>query len=166
MQNRSAAFDFDGTIADWRRGVSPDYRNPEATMKDCYSNPSLRWIAIQLHKNGFQLHVLTGRDKRHQIVLQAWLKFYGIEARIHCRPNHVGLSCEQQADWKASVLKELNPIMYVGDNRLIDEAGARQAKVAFVHVDQAAAALERVRVPQDPLQTIRTPIQELLELLL
>lgn len=166
MANRRVAFDFDGTIAEWRSGSVPNYKNPDATMKDCYSNPALRWIALQLRMVGVQLFIITGRDERHRDVLHRWLQFYGIPAQIHCRPNHTGLSCQEQALWKASVLKALEPIMFVGDNPSIDEAAARKAGIAYVHVDRAAAAVEKVRCPHDSLKTEQSRIQNLLELLL
>lgn len=166
MENKVAAFDFDGSIAEWRRGSKADYVNPEATMRDCYSNPNLRWIALQLRLNGFQMHVITGRGEEHRDVIHRWLQFYGIVARIHCRPSHVALSCTDQAAWKASVLKDLQPITFIGDNALIDEAAARKANVPFVHVYQAAATLEHIRGRHDPIDIQESPIQQLLDALL
>lgn len=148
----SVALDFDGTLAEWRRGVEPNYSDPEATMRDCYSNPMLLIVAQQLRLIGCQLYVVTGRDGRHQDVLQRWLRLYGIDARIHCRPGHIPLSCQAQASWKASLLTEIDPIMFIGDNPRIDEEGAKQASVPFVHVNQAAEFIELVRSQQNRLE--------------
>ena len=126
-------FDFDGTLAVWPRGARVDYGDPQwALANSAAVLGTVKWLRSLL-AGGHQVVVITGRDERHASSLNYWLlAFVGCRLPVMTRPDHVGLSCDAQAAWKAQAMLDAGVTVYVGDNPRIDKAAARMAHVRFL----------------------------------
>ncbi len=126
-------FDFDGTLAVWPAGVQVRYDDADWSLPRAAAVlATVKWLK-QLIAQDHDVVVVTGRGENHVSPLRYWLhEFTGHWLPVVARPDHVGLSCQAQAAWKASVLQELAVCVYVGDNPQIDKAAARLARVRFL----------------------------------
>lgn len=140
-------FDFDGTLAVWPAGVRPRYDDPEwALARSAAVLAAVKWL-MDILKRGHSAVVVTGRGEEHVDSLQYWLMcFTGHRLQVVARPTAVGLACEAQAEWKASVLSEIGAEVYVGDNHRIDAVAARTAECRFID----AACFLRGELPPIP----------------
>lgn len=125
--------DFDGTLAVWPRGTKPNYNDPQLALTQSACIPAaLRWLQI-MTAQGHQFTVITGRNANQAPQISRWLQiFLGERFPVHGRPANIGLSCREQAAWKATVIQELRLEVYVGDNLQIDRVAAEQANVPFI----------------------------------
>jgi hypothetical protein len=147
VEIKRACFDFDGTLAQWPPQIQPKYSSPRFSY--LYANASLPIVELarDLAKDGYELHLITGRSPENIDYLRRWMKFFGIPAKIWCRPNTVSLRCEAQAAWKGSVLRSLNASLYVGDNLKIDMKAALVSEVRFYHAPEVISEILRTGRP-------------------
>jgi hypothetical protein len=126
--------DFDNTLVVWPRDRMVQYRDVFQAMCDCAAVlGAVRWVKRQLGQ-GHEVTILTGRDETHAAALRYWsYVFLGEGVPVVLRPSGVGLSCGEQAAWKAQELQARGADLYLGDNLLIDLVAARMAGVAFLH---------------------------------
>jgi hypothetical protein len=83
--------------------------------------------------SGNELFIITGRNQNQAPQIGRWPQiFLGARFPVHGRPPSIGLSCEEQAAWKASVIQKLRLEVYVGDNLQIDKVAADQAGIEFI----------------------------------
>jgi hypothetical protein len=134
LERKKIALDFDGTLAHWPRGITPSYVDPIICYAQAKACPIMTSICRDFIDLGFELHIVTGRSKSHQDLIERWTQEFLGPANTHCRPDGVGLGCASQTGWKASILQALEPVLYIGDNELIDKAAARHAEVPYVDV--------------------------------
>jgi hypothetical protein len=108
----------------------------------------------------FELHIVTGRSTPHAEFLQQWTQEFLGTMVIHCRPNNVGLDCSSQVQWKADVLREMNPVLYVGDNPSIDAVAAASARIPYI--DAGALIRDFLQLQLDPLGVLWNQFAETL----
>ncbi len=134
------ALDFDGTIATCPRNHVRDFDDLEDSMLTATAYPAvLHWLRI-CQREGHELAVITGRGAEHEPWLRQWFRCtLRTTMRVVGRPHDVGLSCHEQATWKAETLRAWGAALYVGDNPSIDLPAARMAGVRFIdaHAIQA-----------------------------
>lgn len=130
------AFDFDGTLANFPSRILPNYASPRHSF--LYANASLPIInlARAFRRDGYQIHVVTGRSTSHAHYLSCWMNSFGVPARIWCRPHGVSIHFVQLGEWKSQILSGLQPILFIGNNPQIDGFAAEQSNTPFLDANE------------------------------
>lgn len=126
------AFDFDGTLANYPAGIIPNYESSIHSL--LYANASLPIVnmAKAFRLDGYSLAIVTGRPITQEAMIRNWMMSLGLPAEVRCRPAEVGIQSITQAEWKAKVLLQIQPLLFVGDNPRIDEIAARISRTPYV----------------------------------